>query len=123
MTEERNYTEPTKEVFDGVFRDVIGKVAQEGGVGRATGQPGTVDVGLTGGTWSRRQNGAIDGRRAIHVILSVPRRCNCKIGVTWTTSTMSLLTFSSLKFWLHGVRKLPDVEFTTKCSFFDRTPL
>lgn len=75
---EETHTESTEEVFDGVFSDVVGEVAQEGGVGGAAGQTGAVDVGLTGGTWSCWQNGPIDGRRTIHVIFCVPGCSNCK---------------------------------------------
>lgn len=72
------HTESTEEVFDGFLTDVVREVAQEGGVRGAAGQTGAVDVGLTGGTWSRRQNGPIDGRRTIHVIFCVPGCSNYK---------------------------------------------
>ncbi len=72
------HIQSTEEVFDGVLRDVVGEVAQEGGVGGAAGQTGAVDVGFTGGTWSRRQNGPVDGWRTIHVIFCVPGCSNYK---------------------------------------------
>lgn len=56
------YSQATEEFFDGFLADFVGQVAQEGGVGRAAGQPGPVDVGLAGRARRRGQDGAVNGR-------------------------------------------------------------
>ena len=68
----KHYRQASEEVFNGVFGDIVGQVAQEGRVGGAAGEARAVHVGLAGRPRCRGQDGAVDGRRPVHVLLRVP---------------------------------------------------
>ena len=70
------YCQATEEVFDGFLADVVGQVAQEGGVGWAAGQPGAVHIGLAGRARSGWQDGAVDVRPE-RILLCVPGGGDC----------------------------------------------
>lgn len=67
------YCQAAEEVFDRFLGHFIGQVAQEGRVRRAAWQPGPVDVGFAGRARSCGQDGAVDGRCPVRVLLRVPR--------------------------------------------------
>lgn len=74
----KTYCQAAEEVFDGFFSDIIGQVSQEGCVGRTAWQLIPVDVGFTGRTGSRGQDGAVDGGSSVAVLLCVPGGRHCE---------------------------------------------
>lgn len=69
----QTYRQTVEKVLYGVLCDVVGQVSQEGSVRRAAGQPGAVDVWLTGRARSRGQDGPVNGWCPVRILLSVPR--------------------------------------------------
>lgn len=74
----KTYCQAAEEVFDGFLSDIVGQVSQEGRVGRAAGQLRPVDVGLARRPGSCGQDGAVDGRSSVAVLLCVPGGRHCE---------------------------------------------
>lgn len=70
--QKKTYCQAAEKVFNGLLSDIIGQVSQEGCVGRAAGQLRPVDVGFTGRPGCCGQDGAVDGRSSVAVLLRVP---------------------------------------------------
>lgn len=73
-----SHRQASEELFDGLFRDIVGQIAEEGGVGGAARQTRAVDVWLPGCTRSRGQDGAIDGWGTIRILRGVPGSGHCR---------------------------------------------
>lgn len=73
------HIEPSEEILDGLFCDVIGQVSQECRVWRGFGEAASVDVGLAGSAWGRGKDGAVDRRRPVNVVvIAVPHGGDCR---------------------------------------------
>lgn len=72
------HIEASEEILDGLFRDIIGQVSQECRVRGRFGEAASVDVGLAGGARGRGEDGAVDRRCPVNVIIiAVPRGGDC----------------------------------------------
>lgn len=72
------HIEPSEEILDGLFRDIVGQVSQECRVRGGLGKAASVNVGLAGGARGRGKDGAVDRRRPVNVVVvAVPRGGDC----------------------------------------------
>lgn len=63
------HIESSEEVLDGFFRHVVGQVSQKGGVGGGFREAASVYVGFPSSPWGGGQDGAVDRRGPVHVII------------------------------------------------------
>lgn len=72
------HIEPSEEILDGLFRDIVGQVSQECRVRGGFGKAASVNVGLACGARGRGKDGAVDRRRPVNVVvIAVPRGGDC----------------------------------------------